>query len=61
MDNKEEFSYTDAELIDEFQTFLIAGTDTTTRFFSVIIYFIGNHPEVQKKLREQVNEIIHSD
>jgi cytochrome P450 len=52
MDNKEEFSYSDTELIDEFQTFLIAGTDTTTRFFNQMVFYIGNHPEIHRKLRE---------
>ena len=42
LDNKE-FSYSDAELIDEFQTFLMAKTDTTTRFFNQIIFYIENN------------------
>jgi cytochrome P450 len=61
LENKEEFSYSDTELIDEFQTFLVAGTDTTTRFFSMIIYYLGNHPEILKKLREEITAVIKSD
>jgi cholesterol 24-hydroxylase len=61
LDNKEEFSYSDTELIDEFQTFLIAGTDTTTRFFTMIIYSLGNYPEIHKRVREEINAIIKSD
>lgn len=61
MDNKEEFSYSDTDILDEFQTFLIAGTDTTTHFFTMIIYYLGNNPEVHIKVREEINAVIHSD
>lgn len=44
MANKEEFSYSDDDLVDEFQTFLLAGTDTTTHFFTMIIYYLGKYP-----------------
>lgn len=61
MANKEEFSYSDDDLVDEFQTFLLAGTDTTTHFFTMIIYYLGKYPSVHKKLREHINSIIKSD
>ncbi len=61
LDNKEEFSYSDAEIIDEFQTFLIAGTDTTTRFFSMLLFALGNNPEIHKRVRKEINAIIKSD
>jgi cytochrome P450 len=44
LSNNEEFSYSDADLVDEFQTFLIAGTGTTTRFFTMMVYYIGKFP-----------------
>lgn len=61
MANKEQFSYSDKDLVDEFQTFLLAGTDTTTHFFTMIVYYLGTYPEVHKKLREHINAIIKSD
>ncbi len=61
LDNKEQFSYTSHDIIDEFQTFLVAGTDTTARFFSMLLFSLGNHPEIHKKVREEVDAIIHSD
>ena len=61
MANKEQFSYSDDDLVDEFQTFLLAGTDTTTHFFTMITYYLAKYPEVHKKLREHINAIIKSD
>ncbi len=40
---------------------MIAGTDTTTRFFTMIIYYIGRNPEVHRKLRQEINSVIKSD
>ena len=51
MNNKAEFSFSEKGLIDELSTFLVAGTDTTTFFFTMMVYFLGKHPRVQEKLR----------
>ena len=61
MNNKSEFSFSEKGLIDELSTFLVAGTDTTTFFFTMMVYFLGKHPRVQEKLRQQVNEVIKSN
>lgn len=60
-DNNEQFSYSDHEVVDEFQTFLIAGTDPVTHFFTMMVYYLGKYPEIHKKLRDQVNSVIKSD
>lgn len=61
MKNNSDFSYSDKDLIDELATFLVAGTDTTTFFFTMMVYFLGKYPEIQEKLRKQVNEVIKTD
>ena len=59
--NKSEFSYSEKGLLDELSTFLVAGTDTTTFFFTMMVYFLGKYPIVQEKLRKQINEVIKTD
>jgi cytochrome P450 len=39
----------------------LAGTDTTTLFFTMIIYYIGKYPEIHRKVREEINAVIKSD
>lgn len=59
--NKQKIQYSDNDLIDEFTTFLVAGTDTTSRFFTMITYYINQNPYIEERLRKEVNSIIHSD
>ena len=62
MDKSSDFSsYSDKDLVDDFIAFLLGGTDTTTLFFTMMVYYIGKHPEVHKKLREQINSFIKTD
>lgn len=51
MDNGKEFSYTDNDIIEEFQTFVIGGTDNTAYFFTMMVYYLGKYPQIQQKLR----------
>ncbi len=51
MDNNLEFSYSDEDLVNDFVGFVNAGTDTTTKFFTMMVYYIGKNPDVHKKLR----------
>ena len=48
--NLNEYDYT--ELIEEFCTFYTAGTDTTAHLLTMMIYYILQHPHVEKRLRE---------
>ena len=59
--NDEDVEYTDTELFEELSTFLIAGTDSTAGLLQMIIYYLGENPHVEQKLRNIVNEIIKSD
>lgn len=46
---KEEKDYIECDdkgILDEFKTFLIAGTDTTAHFFMMMVYYIIDNPNV---------------
>ena len=49
---------TDIQLIDEINILFIAGHEPTTQALSWALYLLAQHPEVMKKLREEVNEVI---
>ena len=52
---KEE-QYSEEDIIKEFSNFFMAGTDTTSNYLQGMIYLIAQHPEVEKKLRKEINE-----
>lgn len=39
----------------------MAGTDTTSNFTQSMIYAIANNPEIEKKLREEINTYMKSE
>ncbi|KAF4548105.1 Cytochrome P450-like protein 56 [Elsinoe fawcettii] len=47
--------FTDEELINQLMTFLVAGHETTSTAMLWTIYLLCEHPEVQKKLREEIH------
>lgn len=44
LENKENATYLDKDLLDEFQTFLVAGTDSTARFLTMMVYHLVKNP-----------------
>ncbi|CAG7846424.1 SubName: Full=Related to Cytochrome P450 {ECO:0000313/EMBL:CCA66956.1} [Serendipita indica DSM 11827] len=44
----------DDELLDHIVTFVIAGHETTSVVLNFTLYMLAQHPEVQRKLREEV-------
>ncbi|XP_068689860.1 cholesterol 24-hydroxylase-like [Montipora foliosa] len=48
------------ELIDHFVTFFVAGQETTAALLSFLLAEIGKHPEVEKKLSQEVEDVIGS-
>jgi cytochrome P450 len=48
--NNEDF-YSEEEILEEFSTFFVAGTDTTSHYVMTMIYLIAQNPEVEAKLR----------
>ena len=43
------------EIFEEFNAFFVAGTDTTSNFTQMMIYEIARHPEIEAKVREEIN------
>ena len=51
---KEGDFYTKQELIDQFKTFFMAGTDTTANNTTILIYQLAKHPKVLEKVRKEI-------
>jgi cytochrome P450 family 4 len=47
-----------SEIQEEVDTFTFAGHDTTTNAICFTLYNIAKHPEVQKKLNSEIDEIL---
>jgi cytochrome P450 len=52
--------FSDEDLVNQMMTFLIAGHETTATAMIWAIYLLCKHPEVQKKLREEVRSNLPS-
>jgi len=51
---------TDEDVANQLTTFLAAGHDTTASSLTLGIYLLCKHPEVQKRLREEIREHLPS-
>ena len=56
----EDASLTFDDIQEEVDTFMFEGHDTTTAGAAWICQFIGSHPEVQKKLHAEIDEVFGS-
>lgn len=52
---------TNDDIREEVDTFMFEGHDTTTSGVAFALYNIAKHPHVQRKLVEEVNEVIGQD
>ncbi|KAL3173419.1 hypothetical protein MRX96_042084 [Rhipicephalus microplus] len=57
----EEGVFTLDEIREEVNTFMIGGFDTTAMAASYAIHLLGNHPEVQAKVHEELDTVFGSD
>ncbi|XP_033734281.1 cholesterol 24-hydroxylase-like [Pecten maximus] len=55
LQEKRPLEITDAILVDNFVTFLIAGEDTTANTLSFMIFLLSQNPECYKKLQEEID------
>lgn len=46
------------EMIDEFVTFFIAGQETTAQLMSFFYEMVGRHPDIYKKVQEEVDSVV---
>jgi len=49
---------TEQEMLDEANTFMFEGHDTTSSGLMWTLYLIGKHPEVEKKVFEEVDRVL---
>ncbi|XP_011296456.2 cytochrome P450 4d2 isoform X2 [Musca domestica] len=49
------------DIREEVDTFMFEGHDTTTSGISFALYLIARHPDVQKKLMEEIVEVLGTD
>ena len=57
----DELVYDDQSIFDEFRSFFFAGTDTTSNYLATMIYLVVKHPEVEKKVRAEIEEFMKED
>jgi len=53
----EDSTFTSSDLQEEVDTFMFAGHDTTTSAVSWACHLIGSHPEVQKRLHQEIDQV----
>ena len=58
---EDELVYDDQSIFDEFRSFFFAGTDTTSNYLATMIYLVVKHPEVEKKVRVEIEEFMKED
>ena len=44
--------YDEESIFDEFNTFFVAGVETTSNYLAMTIYLLAQHPEVEQKVRQ---------
>jgi cytochrome P450 len=52
---------TDDEIVDEALTFLFAGYDTTSSSLCWIFYHLSRHPEVMRRLQQEVDDVLRGE
>lgn len=57
----EEGVFTEDEIREEVNTFMIGGFDTTAMAASFALHLLGNHPEAQAKVHEELDSVFGSD
>lgn len=53
--------FTEADVQSEFRTFLSAGYETTTSALAWTFFLLGNHPEIQDKIHDEIKSILSDD
>uniref|UniRef100_A0A1D1XKH2 Putative cytochrome P450 4d20 n=1 Tax=Anthurium amnicola TaxID=1678845 RepID=A0A1D1XKH2_9ARAE len=52
---------TDREISGNIVDAMTGGTDTTANLFCFAVYFLGHHPEVKKRLQQELDEVFGND
>ncbi|KFM65323.1 Cytochrome P450 4c3, partial [Stegodyphus mimosarum] len=54
-------SFTLEDIAEEVDNFMFAGHDTTSSGLSWALYMLGLHPEIQKKVHEELDDVLGDD
>lgn len=57
----EEGMFTEDEIREEVNTFMIGGFDTTATTAAFAVHLLGNHPEAQRKVHEELDAVFGND
>ena len=57
VEQEKDGSFSDKEIIGNVFTMLLAGEDTTSNSISWILYYLAQHPEMVKQIRDEANEV----
>ncbi|XP_077504617.1 cytochrome P450 4C1-like [Amblyomma americanum] len=57
----EDSSLSEEDIIEEVNTFLFAGHETTAVGLTYLLYILGLHQDVQRKVTEEIDLIFHGD
>ncbi len=52
---------TDAQVRDQVLVFLLAGHETTAIALAFALHLLGSHPEAQRRVREEVDDVVGGD
>lgn len=52
-------SLTDNEILDEVETLLFGGHDMTKSGITFLLYNLARHPDIQAKVREEINNLLN--
>ena len=61
MENNEDLKKSDINLTSEFIMLMAAGVDTTSHYILNCFLLLNDHPEVLKKLKQELDENIKDD
>ena len=50
-----EWAYGSESILAELNIFFFAGVDTTSSYLTMTLYLLCQHPEVEEKVREEIN------
>ena len=54
---KQDLTLTDADIQEEVDTFMFEGHDTTCAAASWACHLIGSHPDIQKRLHDEIDQV----
>lgn len=48
----------DAEVLDQVVTFLVAGSETTASTLAFVFHLLGRHPDIERRMQAEIDEVL---